>query len=116
MPSAKDLKPGMNKKILAYGPTGSGKSGLFTSIPGRKFAYIFDESGLDPLTGLDIDYETFYPDPIRIDVVTSQKRAADPKAQKGLEKPEAYIDFRDHLIPFIENGFEGYDVIGFLSL
>ncbi len=116
MPSAKDLKPGMNKKILAYGPTGSGKSGLFTSIPGRKFAYIFDESGLDPLTGLDIDYETFFPDPVRVDVVTTQKKQADPKAQKNIKEPMAYINFIDHFTPFVDSGFEDYDVIGFLSL
>lgn len=118
MPSAKDLTPGMNKKILAYGPTGSGKSGLFTSIPGKKFAYIFDESGLDPLVGQDIDYEIFFPDPITVDVVTTPKRAGDPKADKTgvANRPEAYINFRDHIQPFIDNKFEGYDVIGFLSV
>ncbi len=115
MPSAKDLKPGMNKKILAYGPTGSGKSGLFTSIPGRKFAYIFDESGLDPLVGQDIDYETFFPDPITIDVVVTQKRQSDPTSTK-VPKPEAYINFRDHIQPMIDDNFGGYDVIGFLSV
>ena len=116
MPSAKDLKPGMNKKILAYGPTGSGKSGLFTSIPGRKFAYIFDESGLDPLVGLDIDYETFFPDPLTVDVVVTPKRGSDPQAVKRPPKPEAYINFRDHIQPAIDEGFKDYDVIGFLSV
>lgn len=120
MPSAKDLKPGMNKKILAYGPTGSGKSGLFTSIPGKKFAYIFDESGLDPLVGQDIDYEIFFPDPVTIDVVTTLLRAGDPKRDKdtsGIEhRPEAYLNFRDHIQEAIDATFRDYDVIGFLSV
>ena len=116
MPSAKDLKPGMNKKILAYGPTGSGKSGLFTSIPGKKFAYIFDESGLDPLTGLDIDYETFFPDPLTMDIVVTPKRQSDPKGLTKRPDPQAFLNFETHIQSFIDNKFEDYDVIGFLSL
>lgn len=115
MPNANNLKRSTNKAILIYGEPGSGKSTQFTTLPGRKLAYVFDASGLDSLAGQDIDYETFYPDPLTTGVITSKKRPSDPRARQS-EKPVAYNEFEDHLIGMLAHQFKDHDVIGFLSI
>ena len=113
MPSAKDLSP-IKKNILNIGPTGSGKTTLFTTIPGKKFIYMFDPSGLNSIAGLDIDYEHFAPDS-NIGLRRSMKGQRDPRASKSQE-PVAYANFEDHFEDMIANDFYDYDVVGFDSL
>lgn len=102
------------KNILIYGPTGTGKTQLFATIPGKKLVYCFDPTGLDTLTGLDIDAAHFPPDS-PIGIGRTQKGAKDPKASKPAE-PVAYANFEDHIEQMLETRFEGYDAIGFDSL
>jgi hypothetical protein len=113
MPNAKNLNP-LKKNILNIGPTGSGKTTLFTTIPGKKFIYMFDPSGLGSIQGQDIDYEYFSPDS-NIGLRRGMKGQKDPKATKPKE-PLAYANFEDHLEDMIANGFYDYDVVGFDSL
>lgn len=113
MANAKDLSP-LKKNILNIGPTGSGKTTLFSTIPGKKFMYMFDPSGLNSIAGLDIDYEHFAPDS-NIGLRRSMKGQKDPKAPRPKE-PMAYADFEDHVEDMIANDFYNYDVIGFDSL
>lgn len=113
MASAKDLSPS-KKNILNIGHTGSGKTTLFTTIPGKKFIYMFDPSGLNSIAGLDIDYEYFAPDS-NIGLRRGMKGQKDPKASKPKE-PMAYANFEDHLEDMIANDFYDYDVVGFDSL
>jgi len=113
MKNAKDLSP-IKKNILNIGPTGSGKTTLFTTIPGKKFIYMFDPSGLVSIQGLDIDYEQFVPDS-NIGLRRSMKGHKDPKASRPVE-PLAYANFEDHVEDMIANDFYDYDVVGFDSL
>jgi energy-coupling factor transporter ATP-binding protein EcfA2 len=117
MPNAKELLQG-KKVILVYGPTGTGKTTLFTTIPGKKFLYIFDPGAVDTIAGLDIDYETFFGE-AQLDIYsyTGDKFRQDPRRPKRkLPEPMAYYSFEEHLEKFISDSFRDYDVIGFSSL
>lgn len=113
MPSAKDLQK-RKKAILAYGQTGTGKTKGFTSLPGKKFLYLFDPSGIDTIVGHDLDYEAYFPE-AQLGIRATQKGKTDPKAPKATE-PMAYSNFENHLEKALDGGFEGYDIIGFDSL
>ena len=65
MENARDFK-GENENILALGTPGSGKTALFSTIPGKKFLYIFDPNTLQPIKEQDIDYEVFRPDQLHL--------------------------------------------------
>lgn len=67
MPNAQDYKGTTKQNILVVGPTGSGKTTLIRSLPGRKFVYVFDPNALASLQGADLDYELFLPDSLEID-------------------------------------------------
>jgi len=113
MANAKELVKS-KKVILVYGPTGTGKTTLFTSIPGKKFIYMFDPSGLDSIAGCDIEYEAYFDEPI-LGIRATQKGRTDPKAPKQRE-PTAYARFEDSLEERLASNFKGYDVIGIDSL
>src|SRR5580765_2220579 len=67
MPNAKDTDLNPTKRILLVGPTGSGKTAQIWTLPGKRFAYIFDPNSLSTLKGCDVDYEEFYPDFLEMD-------------------------------------------------
>lgn len=113
MPNAKDLSQG-KKNIIVIGPTGTGKTQLFATIPGKKLIYMFDPSGLETIRGEDIDYEYFAPDQ-NIGLRRGMKGRPDPKATKPKE-PMAYANFEDHLEDMIANDYYDYDAIAFDSL
>ncbi len=113
MPNAKDL-PKTKKNIVVIGPTGTGKTQLFTTIPGKKLCYMFDPSGLETLRGHDVDYEFFPPDQ-NLGLRQGMKSQKDPKGPKHKE-PLAYANFEDHLENMIANQFYDYDAIAFDSV
>jgi len=111
--SCKDLTKA-KKNILVYGPTGSGKTQLFATIPGKKLIYMLDHAGLDTLAGPDIDYE-YFPAESPTGITTTQKGKPDPRGPSKKE-PMAYANFEDAVEKQIEADFEGYDAIAFDSL
>jgi len=113
------------KNILVYGSTGTGKTTLFSTIPGKLLIYMFDPSGLDSLARLSksaggknildrIDYEFFPPDS-PIGIGRTKGGAQDPKASRPSE-PLAYASFEDHVEDQISRDFEGYDAVALDSL
>jgi len=48
-----------HEKYLLIGDTGGGKTTLFLTVPGKKFAYLFDAAAKSSLKGHDVDYEEF---------------------------------------------------------
>lgn len=50
------------ESFLLVGPGGSGKTTQFRTMPGKKFAWIFDPNALASLRGQDIEYAAFIPD------------------------------------------------------
>lgn len=115
MPNAKDFEGG-NDKFLVIGETGSGKTSLFSTIPGKKFIYIFDPNALNTLKGCDVDYEIFTPDTISMKVTPLAKSAKSDKHATPLE-PRTYVLWEEDFEKKIADGFfDAYDAIGFDSM
>jgi hypothetical protein len=68
MPNARDGSGPHYHRILLLGSGGSGKTTQLRTLPGRKFAYLFDPAALASLQGCDIDYEQFLPDALELDM------------------------------------------------
>lgn len=103
MPNAKDFKPG-SENILVAGMPGSGKTTLFGTVPGKKFAYLFDPNALNSLQGMDVDYELFKPDILPLDAIPLKAGAAGPSYHKPPE-PTTYIDWEQHFEKNLSEGF-----------
>lgn len=111
MPNANEPGNIAPHRFLVLGDTGSGKTTQFLTLPGKKFAYLFDSNALLTLRGHDVDYEEFLPDQLNLSVHSLSK-------DKGGDKTTAYKsdmyrqwekDFDDR----VSSGFfDPYDVIG----
>lgn len=114
MANAKNAHETTARKFLLLGDTGSGKTTQLLTLPGRKFAYLFDPNAILSLQGHDIEYEEFLPDKLNLSVKSLSK-------DKGGDKTTNYVndmyvqwekDFKDRL----SGGFfDNYDVIAFDS-
>ena len=47
MPNAKDASTPTHRRFLVAGENGAGKSALIWSLPGKKFAYLFDPNYME---------------------------------------------------------------------
>lgn len=87
MSNAKDYTEHTARKFLALGETGSGKTSGFLTLPGRKFAYLFDPNAIETLRGFDVEYEEFLPDDLSLKLTslskdTQKKMPADQRPHK----------------------------------
>ena len=97
-------------KILCVGPGGQGKTSLEATIPGRKFAYFFDQTALPTLDGVDIDYKLFLPSEIPTTAVPLSDKPAHMPSRASDWVPDVYIDFEKDLQARLEaNFFDDYD-------
>lgn len=104
------------ENFLIFGSPGSGKTSMFTTIPGRKFMYIFDPNVLDSIAGTDVDYEEFIPQDLNLDVIPLSKKLQRDRITDKVE-PLTYIRWEEHFAEFRESGeIDKYDVIGFDSM
>jgi GTPase SAR1 family protein len=111
MPNAKDAALSTRETIVLVGPTGSGKTTQIWSLPGRKFAYIFDPNALTSLRGLDLDYEEFLPDAVEMDATLKgfNKGAKSDKPSSSRE-PTVYNRWIEDLNAKFDSGFfDDYD-------
>ncbi len=83
MPNAREPHRPSAMKILSLGVTGAGKTTQFLTLPGKKFAYLFDPNAILSLQGFDVDYEEFLPDNINLDVKSLSKDSKRPTVMKG---------------------------------
>lgn len=101
MPNAKEFTQANRPppKILALGDAGSGKTTQFLSLPGKKFAYLFDPNAILSLQGQDVDYEEFLPDKLSLKLTSLKKDVGDAKKNnKGAELYRAWeSDFEDKI-------------------
>ena len=110
MPNAKDYTR-RSEKFLVIGPTGSGKTSLFTTLPGKKFLYIFDPNALNTIKGKDIDYEIFTPDILNMNVHSLKTGVKDSKGKA--DEPMTYVDWElDFETKIREGFFDKYDALG----
>ena len=59
MPNAAEAKNIAPHTFLMLGPTGSGKTSQLLTLPGKKFAYLFDPNAILSLRGHDITMKNF---------------------------------------------------------
>jgi len=115
MANARDVKPHSGLSILVFGHTGAGKTTQFLTLPGKKFAYLFDPNALASLAGADIDYEEFLPDKINLDVRSLKKGVGDRVSK--VRTSDTYTEWEKHFEQALESGFfDNYDCILFDSL
>jgi hypothetical protein len=115
MPNAKDHKGLQPHQFLMLGSVGTGKTSQFLTLPGKKFAYLFDPNSILTLQGHDVDYEEFYPSKISMDV---QSLSKDGKGDKvtGKSQSEVYLQWEKHADKALKDGFfDQYDNIMFDS-
>lgn len=66
MPNALQATKIAQHRILILGDTGSGKTTQLLTLPGKKFAYLFDSNAILSLRGNDVDYEEFLPNRLNL--------------------------------------------------
>lgn len=107
--SSKNYNARPPHKFLILGPTGSGKTSNFLTLPGKKFAYLFDPNALLTMQGHDCDYVEFLADKQNLQVhsLSKEKNKNIPKRQMTSTVYEAWeADFNERM----ESGFfEQYD-------
>lgn len=117
------------RQILVCGEIGCGKTTLFSTLPGKKFMYMFDPNGRASLEAIkaDVDILEFSPEQTDLDisVKTLKKEVFDKSA---LEKkiagekvvklePKTYVEWEtDFQYKMKEGFFNKYDWIGIDSL
>lgn len=114
MPNAKTATETANHRILVLGDTGSGKTTQFLTLPGKKFAYLFDSNALLSLRGYDVDYEEFLPDDLNLNVKSLGKGSGANVVQ--VRANTIYTKWQQDFEGKLESGFfEQYSAIGFDS-
>ena len=118
MRNAKDMTGEGSTRILSVGRTGAGKTAQALTLPGKKFAYIFDPNSIRTLAGADIDIEEFYPDILELDATLKgfNKNANSDKPASERE-PTTYNKWVDDINEKVEAGFfQAYDWLIFDSI
>ncbi len=109
MANAKDAHATSNHSILLLGDTGAGKTTQLLTLPGKKFAYLFDPNAIMSLRGHDVEVEEFLPDRLNLSVKSLTKGKGDSTTNhQSMIYQEWERDFNKRL----ESGyFNNIDVI-----
>src|SRR5258708_37765572 len=112
--NARDVTANEPRKFLLLGDTGSGKTTQFLTLPGKKYAHLFDPNALPSLKGYDVDYDEYLPTPVSA-AATSLKKEI-PGDKKGTTTSAVYQRFESEFDERLKSGFfDPYDWIGFDS-
>lgn len=111
MPNARDAQSAAHR-ILMLGDTGSGKTTQLLTLPGKKFAFLFDPNAVLSLRGFDVDYEEFLPDRLNL-AATSLAKGKGDKPTNTAAKSELYMEWEKSFNEKLASGFfDAYDIIG----
>lgn len=102
MANSKDVKGTAKKRILMLGTTGAGKTSQFLTLPGKKFAYLFDSNGLLSLQGHDVEYEEFLPDRINLSAQSLTKGKGDKNSSY---QSNLYAEWEKDFNDRVDGGF-----------
>lgn len=111
MPNAKSAEISAFHRFLLVGRTGTGKSAQIWTLPGKKFAYIFDPNSMITLKGCDLEYEEFYPEFTEMDATLKgfNKNAKSDKPASAKE-PLLYMNWVEDINKKVDDAFfEDYD-------
>lgn len=109
MPNALDAVSIAQHRILLLGDTGAGKTTQLLTLPGKKFAYLFDPNAVLSLRGYDVDYEEFLPDKLNLSAGSLSKGKGDRTTNYA---SDLYVDWEKDIDAKLESGFfDDYDVI-----
>src|SRR3990167_8683448 len=113
MPNARDPGTDIPKRILLLGDTGSGKTSQITTLPGKRYVYVFDSNALNTLKGHDVDYDEYLPTHISSAVASLAKGKADPRSTTS---SDVYARFEREFDERVGAGFfDQYDWLCFDS-
>lgn len=112
-------------RIMLVGPTGAGKSAQIWTLPGRKYAYVFDPNTLATVSKCpNLKYVEFLPEFTEMDAtlkgfnknpVTGKTYAGDKPAKA--KEPTLYMRWVDHINDFEERKrYQEFDWLIFDSL
>lgn len=82
MPNAKEAVNWGKPAFLLMGNAGAGKTTQLLTLPGKKYAYLFDPRAINSLKGYDIEYDAFLADDLQLGAVSLSKGRSDPKNPK----------------------------------
>jgi hypothetical protein len=109
MPNAKDSTTNPSHRILVLGDTGSGKTTQLLTLPGKKYAYLFDSNAILSLRGHDVEFDEFLPDRINLSIHSLSKGRGDTTTN---HRSETYLNWERDFDQKLESKFfDLYDVI-----
>lgn len=118
--TSEDRKVWNTGSIMVCGGGGVGKTTLFGTLPGKKFAYLFDPEALSALPA-GIDYIEFVPEAEEIAAAARTLRKEEDQpggfdTDYGFKEPRTYINYDKDLSERLKQGFfEKYDWVMFDS-
>lgn len=113
MANAKNAHETATRRYLLLGDTGAGKTTQLLTLPGRKFAYLFDPNAILSLQGHDVEYEEFLPDRLNLSIKSLTKGKGDTTTRY---QNDLYVEWEKDFNHRVETGyFDDFDVIGFDS-
>lgn len=104
-------------RLLVVGPLGVGKTTQFLTLPGKKFAYLFDPNARQSLQGHDVDYVEFVPDiqDVSLSIQTLKKDVKDKDTRR--KAPQTYLNWETDFEERLEaDFFKDYDWLSFDGL
>lgn len=112
------------QKVLAIGPTGSGKTTMINTLPGKVFIYVFDPNVTASIRRPDIDIVEFIPEVDDLDLSVKSLRKDQgkmigdkPVRRTKAPEPMTYRDWEADFDERYEDGFfDQYDWVCFDSL
>ena len=93
-------------RFLMAGPMGTGKTELFSTLPGKKFMYVFDPNAMLTLKGHDIEYEEFLADVTDVDFAAKTLKKDGPRDKASTKvEPKTYMDWEADFVDRTESNW-----------
>jgi|SRR5262245_247277 len=111
MMNAREASLSVKHRLMLVGPTGSGKTAQIWTLPGKKFAYVFDPNTLPTIRGCDVDYEMFLPEVHEVDwSLKGFNKGSKSDRPKRAPEPTLYKDWTENFNEKYDGGFfSGYN-------